>query len=331
MATTFAARRKEYDVLWAGISLRKETEREVIATARQIVENKRRYEIISEATGVPWFVIGIIHSLECSLSFAKHLHNGDLMADKSGRPLKTENVPAGRGPFLTWDESAIDAIKYDKLDKETDWSVARIAWHFERFNGMGYANKGLPSPYLWSFTTAYESGKFVADGVYSPVAVSKQAGAMAILKALTKVDPEGVRLEAAIKPAPVEFPKAKAPEPPPKPPVKEVIKEEVAENLKSPTNAIGAGGLAYLLNLVFDWTGWLYGQLPEMSTEVKTATEPLKVLGEATKTNLLQYGIIIAFAAIFTVLYRNWMRKRQAKKLAAQLKELTHDEVASLV
>jgi lysozyme family protein len=330
MATTFAARRKEYDVLWAGISLRKETAPEVMATARQIVENRPRYNLISEATGVPWFVIGVIHSLECSLSFAKHLHNGDPMADKSGRPLATKRIPAGRGPFLTWDESAIDAIKYDKLDKEKDWSVARIAWHFERFNGMGYANKGLPSPYLWSFTTAYEKGKFVEDGVYSPVAVSKQAGAMAILKALTKVDPEGVRFEATIKPAPVEFPKAKLPEPPPPPPITTVIKEETVEAVTSPTNAVGAGGLAWLLNKVFNWTEWLYGQLPEMSSEVTTTLEPLKVLGEATKTNLMEYGAVIAIGAICLVLIRNRRNKKAKKALEAKLKELTNDEVATL-
>lgn len=133
-------------------------------------------------------------------------------------------------------------------------------------------------------------------------------------------------------PPPAVLPKAEpvAPPPPPPPPVKEVIKEEVVEAVKSPTNAIGVGFLMALLDWVFGWVGWFYSLLPEMSSEVKTATEPLQALGEATKMNLLKFVVPIAFAAIATVLYRNWMRKRQAKKLAAQLKEMTDGEVASL-
>lgn len=133
-------------------------------------------------------------------------------------------------------------------------------------------------------------------------------------------------------PPPVVLPKAVPvePLPPPKPPVKEVIKEEAVAAVKSPTNAIGAGGLLWLFNKVFDWTGWLYDQLPEMSSEVRTATEPLKVLGEATKTNLMEYGAAVAMGAIAIVLIRNYRNKKAKKALEAKLKELTDGEVASL-
>ena len=49
---------------------------------------------------------------------------------------------------------------------------------------MGYKKKGVPNPYLWSFTTEYIKGKYVADGRYDPNAVSKQPGVAAIMKDL---------------------------------------------------------------------------------------------------------------------------------------------------
>jgi hypothetical protein len=63
-----------------------------------------------------------------------------------------------------------------------------------------------------------------------------------------------------------------------------------------------------------------------MSSEVSTSVEPLKALGEVTKTNVSKIVVPMAFAAIATVLYRNWKNKKEKKRLAAQLKELTHAE-----
>ena len=36
-----------------------------------------RYDQVANATGVPWYVIGIIHEMEGGLNFTTHLHNGD--------------------------------------------------------------------------------------------------------------------------------------------------------------------------------------------------------------------------------------------------------------
>ena len=54
----------------------------------------------------------------------------------------------------------------------------------EKFNGFGYRNKRLPTPYLWSFSNHYEQGKYVADGQFDPQAVSLQCGAAVMIKAL---------------------------------------------------------------------------------------------------------------------------------------------------
>jgi lysozyme family protein len=49
---------------------------------------------------------------------------------------------------------------------------------------MGYRRRGVPSPYLWSFSNLYTKGKFVADGHFDANAVSAQCGAAVMLKAL---------------------------------------------------------------------------------------------------------------------------------------------------
>ncbi|WP_210183351.1 peptidoglycan-binding protein [Methylobrevis pamukkalensis] len=146
--------------------------------------NWARYQKIETGIGVPAYVVGIIHSLEASLNFKGHLHNGDPLT------ARTKQVPAGRPkpgtPPFDWEESAIDALTLKKLDQWTDWSVAGIAYVLESYNGWGYRkhHSHVKSPYLWSFTTVYASGKYVADGTWSDTAVSKQCGGLAVLKAM---------------------------------------------------------------------------------------------------------------------------------------------------
>ena len=69
---------------------------------------KPRYDQVANATGVPWYVIGIIHEMEGGLNFTTHLHNGDPLTRR------TVQVPAGRPPTgmppFQWEESAIDAL-----------------------------------------------------------------------------------------------------------------------------------------------------------------------------------------------------------------------------
>lgn len=145
----------------------------------KIAAGKYRYQEVESITGVPWFFIGVIHSMEANNDFTRHLHNGD--------PLwaKTTHVPRGRPigiPPFTWKDSAVDALKYMGFDQVTDWTVPNMLYLFEKYNGFGYRDRGINSPYLWSFSNLYTSGKYVADGKYDPKAVSKQVGAGVILK-----------------------------------------------------------------------------------------------------------------------------------------------------
>jgi hypothetical protein len=95
-------------------------------------------------------------------------------------------VPKGRGPFASWEDSAIDALELKKLSTIRKWSIERIAYTMEQFNGFGYRRSTIDhaSPYLWSGTCHYERGKFVADGRYNAATVSSQPGGMPILKAV---------------------------------------------------------------------------------------------------------------------------------------------------
>lgn len=172
-----------YAAQFKSCTVKQEHAAEVSREATRILANQKRYAAVAaNFTGMPWWVPAILHSMECGLSFRQHLHNGDSL-DR-----RTVQVPAGRpkcgSPPFTWEESAIDALEYDKLDKVIDWSPGAALVAFEGYNGTGYRRKGVPSPYLWSFTDQYRSGKYVADGKYDPKAVSKQIGCAALLKLL---------------------------------------------------------------------------------------------------------------------------------------------------
>ena len=149
---------------------------------RRLVSHKNEYANVSETTGVPWHVIGVIHALESSFNFGRHLHNGDSLSHR------TRRVPAGRpvepDPPYAWSTSAVDALQHHDLQLVNNWSLARQLFELERYNGFGYRFKGLASPYLWSFSDRYLRGKYVADGVFDPNAVSKQVGAAVIMKAM---------------------------------------------------------------------------------------------------------------------------------------------------
>jgi len=180
----FAALRAEYAQLWASMSITRTRIPAADGIAAKIVANRRRYEAVQRNTGVPWFVVAVIHSLESGQNFSRHLHNGDPLS------ARTKQVPRGRpeagSPPFTWEESADDAIRYQGLDKITDWRIERIAYVLEGYNGWGYRqyHPDVKSPYLWSFSDHYRSGKYVADGKWDQAAVSQQCGAMVLLKRL---------------------------------------------------------------------------------------------------------------------------------------------------
>lgn len=144
---------------------------------------RKNYEAVTERTCVPWYVVAIIHGMECSFDMSSHLHNGDPLR------AKTVRVPAGRPvPWLPpsdWVSSATDALRYDKLDEQADWDLANTLYRWESYNGWrSRLLYSINTPYLWSFSNHYTKGKFVRDNVWDGNAVSNQCGAAVMLKAL---------------------------------------------------------------------------------------------------------------------------------------------------
>lgn len=162
--------------------------------AKRLVAAKSRYQAVEAKTGVPWFVIAVIHERESSQDWNTHLGQGDPL-DK-----KTVHVPAGRGPFFgpdAWERGAIDALAdcAPYLARKKNWNTpGDILTNLEAYNGLRYANENRPSPYVFSGTSIYDpptgpGGKVQRDhGPIDPV-VDKQLGCAAMLLAMMALDP----------------------------------------------------------------------------------------------------------------------------------------------
>ena len=178
----FGELKTEYAGLFEHAAIRPDIEAAANQQAGRLVGNSDRYRAVGEPSGIPWYFIACIHLMESSGNFATHLHNGDPLS------ARTLRVPAGRPeagePPFSWEESARDAMALKKFDQMEDWSLPRLLFRWERYNGFGYRPREVPTPYLWSGTTVYTKGKYVADGRFDPDAVSRQIGCATLLKAL---------------------------------------------------------------------------------------------------------------------------------------------------
>lgn len=146
-----------------------------------LLSNKAQYQKIADTfkNGMKWWCVGAIHELECAQNFNCYLGNG--------QPFNkvTTIVPKGRGAFAHFNDGAIDALRLEGADKITDWSIGNVLYFLEGFNGYGYSlYKGINSPYLWSGSDKYKSGKYISDHVYDPKAVSTQIGTALLIKDL---------------------------------------------------------------------------------------------------------------------------------------------------
>ena len=192
--------KEEYEYLFNTCLIRPERADLVEQTVDRILNNKPRYEAVGTSMGIPWSFVAVIHNMEASLSFMKHLHNGDPL---TGR---TVHVPAGRprdgSPPFTWEQSAEDALALRGLGAATDWSLAGTLYQMEGYNGWGYRlyHSHVLSPYLWGFSNHYTSGKYVADGTWSDTAVSKQCGSAVLLRRMA----ESNQIEFTDQPKPAQ-------------------------------------------------------------------------------------------------------------------------------
>ncbi len=151
-------------------------------TAKNIVAAKSRYQVTEQATGVPWWWIGPTHVRESDQDWNASLAQGD-----PWRRVST-HVPAGRGPFASWEAAAIDALQLQGLTRVIDWRLEKAIYHWEAFNGWGYYAHGLPSPYCWGGSDQQRPGKYIADGRWSSGTWDTQLGTCAMLEAMMELD-----------------------------------------------------------------------------------------------------------------------------------------------
>jgi lysozyme family protein len=181
--------RDEYDRLFNTCEIRSAKAEVVERQVRRIVAGRERYTAATRGLDerIPWHFVAMVHCMESGLNFSRHLHNGDPL---TGR---TIHVPAGRPvrgtPPFTWEESAEDALVLKRLDSWSDWGLAGTLYKLEDYNGWGYRlyHPHVLSPYLWSYSHHYVSGKYVADGRWSDTAVSRQSGAAVLLRRMAEL------------------------------------------------------------------------------------------------------------------------------------------------
>lgn len=170
--------------------------------AKRLVAAKLRYQGITLKTGVPWFVIAVIHEREASQKWDRSIAQGD--------PWKrvSVNVPKGRGPFNSFEEAAYDALMNCSpyAAKWKDWTPGGMMTLLEQYNGLGYAAKGLPSPYVWSGTDQYSRGKYVRDHVYDPTVIDTQLGCAGLILAMQTLDASIAFGTGATIPPPPDIP-----------------------------------------------------------------------------------------------------------------------------
>lgn len=188
MPALTAALRKDYETKWKSCEVdhQKPT---VMAVAKRILAVK---QTCAGFWNVPWWFVALCWLRESNLNPKRSLAQGDPWDQVS------THVPKGRGPFPSWRAAADDALKLKGYDKIANWDVATVLYLFEGFNGYGYRNKGVPSPYLWSHTNHYadgswdddpKGGKYYADHKWSADIYDSQIGVCAVLKCLIELDP----------------------------------------------------------------------------------------------------------------------------------------------
>ena len=149
-------------------------------------KNQKRYEAVSQKTGVPAPLIAALHWRESTGDFTTYLHQGD----KLGR--KARHVPRNIPVFSVWEDAAVHALTMsdkaavrDDLGMKSDTrDAAAMATYAEFYNGLGYDGRNTASPYVYSGTDNYSRGKYFSDGHYSKSYQDQQLGVLAMVDAI---------------------------------------------------------------------------------------------------------------------------------------------------
>ena len=146
-----------------------------------------RYQIIASSiyvgsTMFPWEFVALIHRMEASSDEDKQIMNGGLWKDQSVGSIKvtsfTQSATLNIKEFFR---------KYRTSPKVVLASPESILYWCEAWNGWGYRNKNMHSPYIVAGTLPVD-GKFTEDGKFDPNANTKQVGCALLLKYLSMLN-----------------------------------------------------------------------------------------------------------------------------------------------
>lgn len=181
MTYTFDALKDEYIADLAEAQYTRLSEAQ--AVAKKLFVHKGRFLTVQAQCGVPALWLMPVFERE-GPSFSDYFGNGDPLDQV------TRHVPRGRGPFTTWEGGCIDALHLDHVTQCVEWTWPAACFHWEAWNGFGPRGHGRPSGYVWSGTTIYKGGKYVADGVWSRGTFDHQLGCVILAKQLAAMDPD---------------------------------------------------------------------------------------------------------------------------------------------
>ena len=173
---------------------------------------KPRYLKISEGSRdkVPWAVVAVAHERESTQNFNAQLAQGDPLNEVS------THVPRGQGPYLNHpnDPPGEDAfyraalVALNSRPVWHDWSAGGALTYLEQYNGLGYADMGRASPYIWSGTSEAQIGKYDHDGPsgWNPNEWDVQLGCAGLLRYMSGLDPSIKFPPTTAVPGPVVVP-----------------------------------------------------------------------------------------------------------------------------
>jgi lysozyme family protein len=175
-----------YAKQWDTMIIKSNRVQEFKNDAEFAIAHKNIYQRIQAKSNVEWYHIALLHRRESDADFNTYLGNGQSLAHR------TTEVPAGRGPFTGLDafyNGALDALHLDKLDTVIPpWPIEKILFYCEEFNGEGYNNHGLPSPYIFGGTNIQLPGKFIRDHVLDLKQIDPQPGCAPMLWMIGQLD-----------------------------------------------------------------------------------------------------------------------------------------------
>lgn len=156
--------------------------------AKKLLANVQqgKYAEVATKLGIPQLFIATSFEREASSNFALSPAQGDPWNEVS------THVPRGLGPFANWTAAAIKSYTMIGLDKIgiANWTWPMLCYQCERFNGFGYRQFGINTPYDWAGTNEYTNGKYTSDGSFSRTAVDVQLGTIPVARTMAIAHPE---------------------------------------------------------------------------------------------------------------------------------------------